>query len=254
MILITKQMIPFFRKIRKKMADDNKPLKYIRYAIGEITLIIIGIILALSLNSWKDNKMVKAESQELLDRLVVDLEHDLSYFDAQEKEYITWIQQIDLILDQVLDNDSVKISKFDQFAAGRMSLNFLQVNRITFTEMFNGGKILKFNNGEIIREIKKYYQYAEIELEKLNSDNEIFYKWSLETYGDEFSIIHRLYTGRNLDYIDWSWRNNPKRKEYQHIESINIYYKIAIENNIEIINNLQDKSKQLIKRISEEFD
>ena len=107
-------MIPFFRKIRKQYADDNKPLKYMRYAIGEITLIIIGIILALQLNSWKDNKMVKAESQELLDRLVVDLEHDLSYFDVQEKEYITWIQQIDLILDQVLDNDSVKISKFDQ--------------------------------------------------------------------------------------------------------------------------------------------
>ena len=247
-------MIPFFRKIRKQYADDNKPLKYMRYAIGEITLIIIGIILALQLNSWKDNKMVKAESQELLGRLVVDLEDDLSYFDAQKLEYKTWLQQIDLILDQVLDNDSVKISEWDQFAAGRMSMNFLQVNRITFTEMFNGGKILKFNNGEIIRKIKEYYQYAEIELEKLNSDNEIFYKWSLETYGDEFNIIHRLISGRNLDYIDWSWRNNPKRKEYQHIESINIYYKLAIGTNIEIINNFQNKSKQLIKRISEEFD
>ena len=247
-------MINFFRKTRKKLADDNKPLKYARYAIGEITLIIIGIILALQLNSWKDNRMVKAESQELLDRLVIDLEHDLIYFDAQEKEYIIWLQQIDLILDQVLDNDSIKISKLEQFIAGRMSMNFLQVNQITFTEMFNSGKILKYNNGKIIREIKGYFQYAEIELYKLNSDNEIFYKWSLETYGDEFSIIHRLATGRNLDYIDWSWRNDPTRKEYRHIESINVYYKIAIEANIEIINSLQDKSKKLIKRISEDFD
>jgi hypothetical protein len=234
--------------------EKNKTVKYLKYAIGEITLILIGIILALQLNSWNDNRMVKAESQELLDRLVMDLEGDLSYFDAQELEYKKWSQQIDLILDQVLDNDSVKISEWDQFAAGRMSMNFLKVNQITFTEMFNSGKILKLNNYEIIREIKEYYQFAEIELEKLNSDNEIFYKWSLETYGDEFNIIHRLLTGRNLDFIDWSWRNNPKRKEYQHIESINIYYKLAIESNIEIINSLQDKSKQLIKRISEEFD
>lgn len=36
-------MIPFFRKIRKKMADDNKPLKYVRYAIGEVILLVIGI-------------------------------------------------------------------------------------------------------------------------------------------------------------------------------------------------------------------
>ena len=80
-------MIKFFRKIRKKLADDNKPLKYARYAIGGITLIIIGIILALQLNSWKNNTMVKAESQEPLKRLVVDLEDDLSYFDAQVSEW-----------------------------------------------------------------------------------------------------------------------------------------------------------------------
>ena len=37
-------MIPFFRKIRKKLADDNKPMKYIRYAIGEIILVMVGIL------------------------------------------------------------------------------------------------------------------------------------------------------------------------------------------------------------------
>ena len=37
-------MIPFFRKIRKKMADDNKPMKYMRYAVGEIILVMIGIL------------------------------------------------------------------------------------------------------------------------------------------------------------------------------------------------------------------
>jgi len=36
-------MINFFRKIRKQLADDNKPLKYARYAIGEIVLVVIEI-------------------------------------------------------------------------------------------------------------------------------------------------------------------------------------------------------------------
>ncbi len=40
----TNQMIPFFCKTRKKMADDNKPMKYMRYAIGEIVLVVIGNI------------------------------------------------------------------------------------------------------------------------------------------------------------------------------------------------------------------
>ena len=45
-------MINFFRKTRKKLSDDNKPVKYLRYAIGEILLVMIGILLALQVNTW----------------------------------------------------------------------------------------------------------------------------------------------------------------------------------------------------------
>jgi len=44
-------MLPFFRRIRKKMADDNRPLKYARYTLGEIVLVVIGILIALQINS-----------------------------------------------------------------------------------------------------------------------------------------------------------------------------------------------------------
>jgi len=50
-------MIPFFRKIRKKMADDNRPLKYMRYAVGEIVLVVIGILIALRINNWNEVKI-----------------------------------------------------------------------------------------------------------------------------------------------------------------------------------------------------
>jgi len=49
-------MINFFRRIRKKMADDNKPLKYARYAIGEIVLVVIGILIALQINTWNEDR------------------------------------------------------------------------------------------------------------------------------------------------------------------------------------------------------
>jgi len=49
-------MIPFFRKIRKKMADDNQFFKYSRYAIGEIVLVVIGILIALQINTWNEER------------------------------------------------------------------------------------------------------------------------------------------------------------------------------------------------------
>lgn len=47
-------MIPFFRKIRKQISDDNKPLKYFRYAVGEIILVVIGILIALQISHWSE--------------------------------------------------------------------------------------------------------------------------------------------------------------------------------------------------------
>jgi len=49
------------------MADDNKPLKYMRYAIGEILLVVIGILIALQINNWNEaQKELKKEQQILL--------------------------------------------------------------------------------------------------------------------------------------------------------------------------------------------
>ena len=59
-------MINFFRKTRKKLADDNKPLKYMRYAIGEIVLVVIGILIALSLNNWNENRKKAAKEIQYL--------------------------------------------------------------------------------------------------------------------------------------------------------------------------------------------
>ena len=62
-------MIPFFRKIRKTLVDDNKPLKYLRYAIGEIILVVIGILIALSINNWNSNRIQKQKESLLLNAL-----------------------------------------------------------------------------------------------------------------------------------------------------------------------------------------
>ena len=61
-------MINFFRKIRKQLADQNKPLKYFSYAFGEIVLVMIGILLALQVNNWneerKDQRRIKEHPSE----------------------------------------------------------------------------------------------------------------------------------------------------------------------------------------------
>ncbi len=66
-------MIKFFRKIRQSLLQENKTGKYFTYAIGEIVLVVIGILIALSINNW--NQARKESSQEL--KLLKTLELDL---------------------------------------------------------------------------------------------------------------------------------------------------------------------------------
>jgi len=47
-------MIKFFRKIRQQLLAENKFTKYLIYAIGEIVLVVIGILIALSINNWNE--------------------------------------------------------------------------------------------------------------------------------------------------------------------------------------------------------
>jgi hypothetical protein len=49
-------MTPFFRPIRRQFANDNQFLKYSRYAIGEIVLMVIGILTTLQINNWNEKR------------------------------------------------------------------------------------------------------------------------------------------------------------------------------------------------------
>ena len=77
-------MINFFRKIRKKLADDNKPLKYMRYAIGEIALVVVGILIALSINNWNERNTIQENITAQVSALILDLKRDkLSFVEVR---------------------------------------------------------------------------------------------------------------------------------------------------------------------------
>lgn len=74
-------MIPFFRKIRYKLAQDNQLLKYSRYAIGEILLVVVGILLALQINTWNGQRLERKEEVKILRGIKKDLENTIEEFE-----------------------------------------------------------------------------------------------------------------------------------------------------------------------------
>ncbi|MGI9551386.1 MAG: DUF6090 family protein [Aurantibacter sp.] len=75
-------MIKFFRRIRQKLLDENKFSKYLVYAIGEIVLVMVGILLALQVNNWNEGKKDKAESIKILQKLQAEFETNKTELEA----------------------------------------------------------------------------------------------------------------------------------------------------------------------------
>jgi hypothetical protein len=69
-------MIKFFRKIRQKLLSENKFSKYLLYAIGEIALVVIGILIALSINNWNEDRKKGKLERVLLNETYQSIKQD----------------------------------------------------------------------------------------------------------------------------------------------------------------------------------
>lgn len=82
-------MIKFFRKIRKKLLSENKVGKYLIYAVGEILLVVIGILIALQLNNQNQERQTKISLSYKLESLIKNLENDRINL-VRTKEHLTF--------------------------------------------------------------------------------------------------------------------------------------------------------------------
>ena len=70
-------MIKFFRRVRQRLLTQNKFSKYILYAIGEILLVVIGILIAVQINAWYQKRTIKINEINTLSQLNIDLKENL---------------------------------------------------------------------------------------------------------------------------------------------------------------------------------
>ena len=90
-------MIKFFRKIRYNLIGQNKSGKYLKYAIGEIILVVIGILIALQLNNWNETRKNKDQFNAVLEQIYTVIDQDADQLTKMQYELAKQIAVIDTI-------------------------------------------------------------------------------------------------------------------------------------------------------------
>lgn len=106
-------MLRFFRQIRQRLLIDNKFTKYVLYAIGEIVLVVIGILIALSINTWNENRKESQFEQEILNELKSDFSYNKGELNRNIVKATSLAQNCDSLLALInLTNEEVDPGKF----------------------------------------------------------------------------------------------------------------------------------------------
>ncbi|MFD1314911.1 DUF6090 family protein [Namhaeicola litoreus] len=167
-------MIKFFRHIRKQLFSEEKTgrfSKYLLYAFGEIFLVVIGILIAIQLNTLKSKADDEAKVLKYMDGLYHDLNQDLERMNELFTFYSDNTSSIQFLLksaDQklTLSNDELG-TLFNSALDYRKYTN----KKSTYLSLINDGFINKINDEDLINAIIVYYETP-------------YLAWSTEIYGN----------------------------------------------------------------------
>ena len=212
-------MIKFFRKIRQKLLSENKMGKYLTYAIGEIILVVIGILIALALNNWNSNRLSIDRNNTLLIKLSKELDLNIeraASLDSFEfggfKSKLKFTDSIFNLLDKNLARNHLDYITSELI----FYVNTFNLNTSVFQELMNTGSLYSIGSDSLVTQIQKYYQLCEREsyynLEYSQNVNTLQFRCSDGWY--DLKYLYKKDPDEAIKHHPWI--THPRSPEYIH--------------------------------------
>jgi hypothetical protein len=207
-------MIVFFRKIRQNLLMENKTGKYLKYAVGEILLVMIGILLALQVNNWNENRKEKLKTEAYLHLLLEDFKQEsinikgyteeskgiISRYEAYEEKF----SQSDMSLGEIATGlNAIKIH------------NTTPVYGINTIEILESTGDIRLISDEIRKELLELNRYQEY-LNHITKRNRTIFA----TQNNELGQLGWTAVGKRLDQNPTTGRLWTKIKSDEYVFKI----------------------------------
>ena len=137
--------------------ETGKTSKYFKYAIGEIILVVIGILIALSINNWNESRKETIQEQFILKRLSTDITSDISQVSNEIGLIDKNTEELKFCIDVILQKKDASISVFRDNLKSMLYLISFDQNKTTFNNIISSGQIEYIKNQNLTDSITKYY-------------------------------------------------------------------------------------------------
>ncbi|MBW1297912.1 DUF6090 family protein [Aquimarina litoralis] len=229
-------MIKFFRKIRQNLLTEGKFGKYLKYAIGEILLVVIGILIAVQINNW--NIEFQNEEKEILylTRLTTNLGSDIRLYKSimsKDSLLIDTLNQVKRDIPKYMESIEKPVEDFNFLKAGYK----FTANTTVIDNLISSGQIELFRSNYLVEDILVYYRQTKHVKETVDT--------AIITQNNE-----------TINYLILRFNSiNSTDENYLKILENSIDYRIQlIKKQIKSYNAQKNLAKKLIKKINDEID
>lgn len=178
-------MFKFFRKIRQRLLIENRFSKYLLYAIGEIILVVIGILIALQVNNWNEERIEQARISEYARSLKQDLLGDIEMLTVSMKQAQYICNKIDSLANYMRVTPSTSLSNTDLFILTHDPLyRPYKWNRSTLDELKGSGSLRYINNDSLEKKLVAYEAFSK----HLDED----FQGDYQNYNNALTLITKL--------------------------------------------------------------
>lgn len=236
-------MFNFLRKIRYDLMEKKKTGKYFKYAIGEIILVVIGILIALSINNWNEQRKMKLEEQDILEGLEVEFKINhkrLVYVMQTSQQSIDNGNQLMTYFNQ--DISRIQEKKFDSLLYNLQNVWTFNPRKGLLNSIIASGQIKLISNVELKNQLASFEDLVNDAKEEQDAvslinarfnatlgdyintgnPNKIGYKVFVnDGFKSDYNRLFKDIRVYNLINNMNTWRYDIKREETEQLESIN---------------------------------
>ena len=240
-------MIKFFRKIRQKMLTENKFSKYLLYAIGEIILVVIGILIALQINNANEAKKNHIRELKYLTNIKEEIKEDsLALEMGWFKNYSKKIKALENTREYIMGNyrpiDTVKFINDVGYGAIYSRADFTATSKI-YKELISTGNLDLILDDDIRSQIIDYYETQEfiINYAKNIRSEYATYGNSIKPYNPKFrNMVNTLEIPRILKMI--------RTEEFHSLVNQELAFAYAINRQLEYQKKMSNELHKNIEK------
>ena len=242
-------MIKFFRRIRYNLMETGKTTKYFKYAIGEIILVVIGILIALQINNWNETRLEGIQEQITLANLNEEFQDNLKDLDTINIRLLKQMDTMELLFSMFKkENSQVNSKSLDSIIGLTLTSTTWKPSEFVLNDLKSSGGLSKLKSKNLKKLLFKWTRH----FNQMKESEEQMEKTSI----DIINFLKANGSLRNIDATAAAFNYEPSQLPIYNITLLqNSEFENHIDDKLFVLNEVKEQfviSKQLIHQILKE--